>query len=105
MRRAARRRNRRRARDAACGRRSRRRRSGFRGRLCIHPDQVEAVNAAYSPSKEEVERAERIVAAFDAAEASGAAAIQVDGQMIDYPVASRARAVLEAAREIDAQRN
>jgi len=80
------------------------RRSGFRGRLCIHPDQVQPVNAAYAPSKEEVERAERIVAAFDAAEASGAAAIQVDGQMIDYPVAHRARAVLEAAREIDAQR-
>jgi len=80
------------------------RRSGFQGRLCIHPDQVQPANAAYAPSKEEVERAERIVAAFDAAEASGAAAIQVDGQMIDYPVAHRARAVLEAAREIDAQR-
>ena len=81
------------------------RRGGFQGRLCIHPDQVQAVNAAYAPSREEVERAERIVAAFDAAEASGAAAIQVDGQMIDYPIANRARAVLEAAREIDAQRN
>lgn len=81
------------------------RRAGFQGRLCIHPDQVQAVNAAYTPSKEEVERAARIVAAFDAAEASGAAAIQVDGQMIDYPVAYRARAVLEAAREIDAQRD
>ncbi len=79
------------------------RRCGFQGRLCIHPDQVKAANAAYAPSAEEVARAERIVAAFDAAEASGAAAIQVDGQMIDYPVAHRARAVLEAAREIDAQ--
>ena len=80
------------------------RRMGFQGRLCIHPDQVPATNAAYAPSAEEVARAERIVAAFDAAEASGAAAIQVDGQMIDYPVAHRARAVLEAAREI-AQRS
>jgi citrate lyase subunit beta / citryl-CoA lyase len=81
------------------------RRGGFQGRLCIHPDQVQPVNAAYAPSKEEVERAERIVAAFDTAEASGAAAIQVDGQMVDYPVANRARAVIEAAREIDAQRS
>jgi len=80
------------------------RRMGFQGRLCIHPDQVAASNAAYAPSAEEVARAERIVAAFEAAEASGAAAIQVDGQMIDYPVAHRARAVLEAAREI-AQRS
>ena len=76
------------------------RRMGFQGRLCIHPDQVAAANAAYAPSAEEIARAERIVAAFEAAEASGAAAIQVDGQMVDYPVAHRARAVLEAAREM-----
>lgn len=76
------------------------RRMGFQGRLCIHPDQVGAANEAYAPSADEIAHAERIVAAFEAAEASGAAAIQVDGQMIDYPVAHRARAVLEAAREI-----
>jgi citrate lyase subunit beta/citryl-CoA lyase len=81
------------------------RRSGFQGRLCIHPDQVQPANAAYAPSADEVARAERIVAAFEAAEASGEAAIQVDGQMIDYPVAHRARAVLESAREIDARRD
>ena len=81
------------------------RRSGFQGRLCIHPDQVKPANAAYSPSADEVARAERIVAAFEAAEANGEAAIQVDGQMIDYPVAHRARAVLESAREIDARRD
>ena len=71
------------------------RRMGFQGRCCIHPDQIEAVNAAYLPSAEEVARAERIVAAFREAEAKGAAAIQVDGQMIDYPVAFRARTLLE----------
>jgi len=81
------------------------RRSGFQGRLCIHPDQVQPANTAYAPSADEVARAERIVAAFEAAEASGEAAIQVDGQMIDYPVAHRARALLEAAREIDARRD
>ncbi len=76
------------------------RRAGFQGRLCIHPDQIGPVNAAYAPSSDEVARAERIVAAFEAAEAKGAAAIQVDGQMVDYPVVHRARAVLAAAREI-----
>ena len=75
------------------------RRMGFQGRCCIHPDQIEAVNAAYLPSSEEVARAERIVAAFKEAEAKGAAAIQVDGQMIDYPVVYRAQAVLEAMRQ------
>ena len=71
------------------------RRGGFQGRLCVHPDQIGPVNAAYSPSDEEVARAERIVAAFKEAESKGAAAIQVDGQMVDYPVAYRARALLE----------
>ena len=80
------------------------RRTGFQGRLCIHPDQIGPVNAAYAPSPDEVARAERIVAAFAAAEAKGAAAIQVDGQMVDYPVVHRARAVLAAAREIAARR-
>jgi citrate lyase subunit beta/citryl-CoA lyase len=74
------------------------RRSGFQGRLCVHPDQIAPVNAAYLPSAAEVAAAERIVAAFREAEAQGAAAIQVDGQMIDYPVAYRAQALLEAVR-------
>ena len=75
------------------------RRSGFQGRLCVHPDQIGPVNRAYLPSPEELARAERIVAAFKEAEARGAAAIQVDGQMIDYPVVYRAQALLESVRE------
>ena len=75
------------------------RRGGFQGRLCVHPDQIGPVNRAYLPSDEELARAERIVAAFKDAEAHGAAAIQVDGQMIDYPVAYRAQALLESMRE------
>lgn len=72
------------------------RRSGFQGRLCVHPDQIAAVNAAYLPSAEELAAAQRIVDAFREAEARGAAAIQVDGQMIDYPVAQRAQALLDS---------
>lgn len=75
---------------------ARSRRSGFQGRMCVHPDQIAPVNAAYLPSPAEVAAAERIVAAFREAEARGAAAIQVDGQMIDYPVAHRAQALLDA---------
>jgi citrate lyase subunit beta/citryl-CoA lyase len=75
------------------------RRGGFQGRLCVHPDQIGPVNRAYLPSAEEVARAERIVAAFKEAEARGAAAIQVDGQMIDYPVVHRAQALVEMMRE------
>jgi citrate lyase subunit beta/citryl-CoA lyase len=80
------------------------RRGGFQGRLCVHPDQVTLANEAFTPGAEEVARAERIVAAFAAAEAKGAAAVQVDGQMVDYPIVYRARALLETVREIAARR-
>ena len=75
------------------------RRGGFQGRLCVHPDQIAPVNAAYMPSPEEVAAAERIVAAFREAERAGSAAIQVDGQMVDYPVVHRAQRLLEALRK------
>jgi citrate lyase subunit beta / citryl-CoA lyase len=75
------------------------RRGGFQGRLCVHPDQIAPVNAAYLPSEQEVARAERIVAAFKEAEARGQAAVQVDGQMVDYPVVFRAQALLEVMKK------
>ncbi len=75
------------------------RRGGFQGRLCVHPDQIGPVNSAYLPSAEELARAERIVAAFRQAEAKGQAAIQVDGQMIDYPIVYRAQALLDAMQK------
>jgi len=78
------------------------RRGGFQGRCCVHPDQIAPVNAAYMPSREELAAAERIVAAFRDAESRGQAAIQLDGQMIDYPVAYRAQALLEAVRKLKA---
>jgi citrate lyase subunit beta/citryl-CoA lyase len=76
------------------------RRGGFQGRCCVHPDQIAAVNAAYMPGAAEIAAAEKIVAAFGEAEKRGAAAIQVDGQMIDYPVAHRAQALLDAVRKL-----
>ena len=77
---------------------ARSRRAGYQGRLCIHPDQVSVANAGYAPTADEIAAAERVVAAFRAAEASGTAAIQVDGQMVDYPVAQRAERLLKAVK-------
>lgn len=74
--------------------------AGFQGRLCIHPDQLEAAHAAYSPTAEEVLRAERIVAAFAEAEAKGLASIQVDGRFVDYPIVERAQRVLRLAERV-----
>jgi citrate lyase subunit beta/citryl-CoA lyase len=67
------------------------RRLGFGGKLCIHPRQVAAVNAAWRPAPAEVQWAERVLAAF---EASGGSVTTVDGQMVDRPVVERARRIL-----------
>ena len=67
------------------------RRLGFGAKLCIHPRQVAAVNAGFTPSDAEVDWARRVVAAV---ERSGGAAVAVDGKMVDRPVLLRARAVL-----------
>jgi len=73
------------------------RRIGFRGKFAIHPEQIDALNACFSPSDDEIAEARRIVAAFDEAERAGRASTSLDGRVIDVPVVKRARAVLEAA--------
>ena len=78
--------------DAALGRAI-----GYRGKLCIHPAQVTLANRAFSSSPEELERARRLLAAYDDAVARGEAAIAFEGQMVDEPLARHARAVLAAA--------
>jgi len=69
---------------------------GFGGKLCIHPRQVPAVHAAFAPSAEELEWARRVIAA-DAA--SGGAAVQLGGRMIDLPVVLQARRTLARASD------
>jgi citrate lyase subunit beta/citryl-CoA lyase len=70
---------------------------GFQGKQCIHPNQIEPCHAVFSPSREEIRRAEKIVAAFEEAEAKGSAALQLDGKFIDYPAVERARRVIRVA--------
>ena len=68
--------------------------------MAIHPDQVAIINAAFTPSPAEVERAQRMVAAYDEAYARGLGAVQFEGAMIDVPVVNRARNVLNRAAAI-----
>jgi len=74
---------------------------GYVGKGCIHPDQIAVVNEVFSPTAAEIERATKIIAAFAAAEASGAAAISVDGMMIDYPVVTWAQHVMAFQESLD----
>jgi len=73
---------------------------GFQGKLCIHPNQIEPCHAIFSPAKEEILYAKRVVEVFEEAEREGSAAIQLDGKFIDYPVFERARRILKVAEHI-----
>src|SRR5439155_17067546 len=71
---------------------------GFQGRVAVYPPQVEPVQRAYAElAQDEVERARRVVEAFERAEAAGSALIQVDGRFVDYPIYERARQKLRLA--------
>ena len=71
------------------------RREGFTGKLAIHPAQVPVINAAFTPSKDEVRHAEAIVAAFEAHPDAGV--LSVGGRMVDRPHLVQARRVLDSA--------
>ncbi len=81
----------------AWGRRARA--MGFVGMGCIHPRQIRVIHAAFSPSDQELERALRIVSAFEEAEARGLGVVSLGSKMIDRPVVQRARQLVELARE------
>ena len=70
-------------------------RDGFTGMMAIHPRQVAAINAAFTPAPEAIAQADRIVAAFAANPAAGA--LQIDGKMIDAPHLKAAQRLLARA--------
>jgi citrate lyase subunit beta/citryl-CoA lyase len=71
---------------------------GFGGKLCIHPRQVGAVNAAFSPNADEIAKARRIVEGYERAEG---AAVSVDGRMVDLPVLLKARRIVSLSEKIE----
>ena len=74
------------------------RRDGFAGKLAIHPDQVAIINAAFTPTEQEVERARRIVALFESN--PGAGALSLDGRMLDRPHLVQARKTIALAERL-----
>ncbi|HET9399276.1 MAG TPA: CoA ester lyase [Sphingomicrobium sp.] len=70
-------------------------REGFTGKLAIHPGQVAAINAAFTPSAEDIRHAEEIIAAFEAQPDAGV--LSVGGKMVDRPHLVQARRVVERA--------
>ena len=76
------------------------RRLGFSGKALFHPSQIDAINAAFAPTPEEIGYCERVTAAFDQAFARGEGSIAFEGRLIDRPIAERARATLRLADDL-----
>jgi citrate lyase beta subunit len=73
---------------------------GFDGKQCIHPAQLSLANAVFSPSREEIAQARRVVEACERAAAEGRGAASLDGKMIDAANIRMARVTLEQAKFI-----
>lgn len=70
---------------------------GFDGKGCIHPRQIGVIHEAFAPEEKELEKAKKIVAAFEEAEANGLGAVSLGSKMIDPPVVKRALRMVKLA--------
>ena len=75
------------------------RRLGYVGKFAIHPAQIKVIEAVFSPTDAEIERARRVMEAAAAAEREGRGSVSLDGEMVDAPVVARARNVLDSLSE------
>lgn len=76
------------------------RRMGYSGKLAIHPDQIETLHATFMPTAEEIEAAEKLLAAFNEHQANGVGAFAYQGRMVDAPVLRSARRILARAQAL-----
>jgi citrate lyase subunit beta / citryl-CoA lyase len=75
---------------------------GFEGIGCIHPGQIRVVHEAFRPTAVEIERAQRIVAAYEDAQSKGLGVVSLGSKMIDAPVVQRALRLVERAKAMGA---
>jgi len=71
---------------------------GFEGMGCLHPAQIRVIHEAFAPTKPEIEKAQRIVAAFEDAQQKGVAVVSLGSKMIDPPVVQRALKLVDRAK-------
>ncbi len=67
---------------------------GFEGKGCIHPRQVQVVHKGFEPAQEEIDKAKKIVVAFEEAEKKGLGVVSIGSKMIDAPIVKRAKRIL-----------
>ncbi|MCU0642761.1 MAG: aldolase/citrate lyase family protein [bacterium] len=70
---------------------------GFDGKGCIHPRQIQIIHDAFAPASEEIEKAKKIVLAYENAEAKGLGVVSLGSKMIDPPVVKRALRTIKLA--------
>lgn len=70
---------------------------GFEGKGCIHPRQIKVVHEAFAPKQEEIDKAQKIVLAFEEAEKKGLGVVSLGSKMIDAPVVKRAHRIVNLA--------
>ncbi len=70
---------------------------GFDGKGCIHPRQIQPIHDAFAPAQSEIDRAKKIVVAFDEAQAKGLGVVALGSKMIDPPVVKRAMHTIKMA--------
>ncbi len=73
---------------------------GFSGMSCIHPSQVDAINTVFSPTAEEIDYCQKVLQAFEEANARGDGSIAFGGQLIDRPIIERARRAIDTAKSL-----
>lgn len=71
---------------------------GFEGMGCIHPRQIPVIHQAFAPTEAEIDKAQKIVAAFEEAEAKGLGVVSLGTRMVDPPVVLRAQRLVDRAR-------
>ena len=74
---------------------------GFEGMGCVHPTQIPVIHEAFAPSAADIERARKIVAAYDEAQKKGLGVVSLGSKMIDPPVVTRAVRVMAHAKTMD----
>ena len=74
------------------------RRTGFIGKIAIHPDQSEVINRAFTPSEDEISYSQKVVDLFE--KEPGVGTIGLDGKMLDMPHLKQARNVLALAEQV-----
>jgi citrate lyase subunit beta/citryl-CoA lyase len=70
---------------------------GFEGKGCIHPRQIQVIHEAFAPADEEIDRAKKVVLAFEDAQARGLGVVSLGSKMIDPPVVKRAQHTVDLA--------